>query len=102
MKIRGGFRVDAYRVGNYASFINHSCDPNCDARQWDHHGYDRVFIFANRRIPAGTELTYSYSFDYTNTSSFIECKCGAGDKCSGVMGISKARLKKNKVLRNRV
>ena len=66
MDLRGGFRVDAYRMGNYASFINHSCDPNCNAIYWDHQGYDKVFIFANQYIPAERELTYAYRFDYEN------------------------------------
>ena len=36
--------------------------------------------------------------------AFIECKCGAGDKCSGVMGITKKRLglKENKDIKEKV
>ena len=102
MDLGNGFIIDAYTEGNHASFINHSCDPNCRTQVWNHQGYQRVFIFANQYISAGTELTYSYHFDYRDSSSYIKCQCGADDQCSGVMGISKARLKKNKALRSKV
>ena len=36
MDLGDSFRVDAYRMGNFASFINHSCDPNCKPQVWVH------------------------------------------------------------------
>ena len=30
IEISGGFLIDAYRKGNYAGFMNHSCIPNCE------------------------------------------------------------------------
>ena len=48
--------IDALYGGNSSRWINHSCDPNCEA---DEEG-GRVFIKALRNIQAGEELNYDY------------------------------------------
>ena len=45
--------------GNDARWINHSCDPNCEAVEED----DRIFIDALRDIQAGEELFYDYALE---------------------------------------
>ena len=45
--------------GNNARWINHSCDPNCEAVEED----DRIFIDAMRDIQAGEELFYDYALE---------------------------------------
>ena len=59
--------IDANYKGNDARWINHSCDPNCEAvieedEDGDSRG-DKVFIEALRDIKAGEELTYNYGVD---------------------------------------
>ena len=54
------FVIDSTRQGNLASFLNHSCDPNCIALNWEHEVVDRIFIFSLKNIPANKELTYDY------------------------------------------
>ncbi|MGH2626265.1 MAG: SET domain-containing protein, partial [Anaerolineales bacterium] len=49
--------IDAGVGGNEARFINHSCDPNCEAVLDGR----RVFIEAIRDIGPGDELTYDYN-----------------------------------------
>jgi SET domain-containing protein len=51
--------IDAAVGGNDARFINHSCNPNCEAVMED----DRIFIYALRKIDAGEELTYDYQLE---------------------------------------
>jgi uncharacterized protein len=50
--------IDAAVDGNEARFINHSCEPNCDAVIDD----GRIFIEAIRDIAAGEELAYDYAY----------------------------------------
>jgi uncharacterized protein len=50
--------IDAAYRGNMARWINHSCEPNCDAVIDD----GRVYIEALRAIAPGEELTYDYNF----------------------------------------
>lgn len=40
--------VDATRKGNYARFINHSCDPNCEVQMWYVDGKPRLGIYSRR------------------------------------------------------
>src|SRR5262249_10538933 len=54
--------LDASVGGNDARFINHSCDPNCEA---DVKG-DRITIRTIRNIQPGIELTYDYSLEIEN------------------------------------
>jgi SET domain-containing protein len=49
--------IDATKRGNSARYINHSCNPNCEAIEED----ERIFIETSRRIPKGGELTYDYN-----------------------------------------
>ncbi|KAF7303712.1 hypothetical protein MIND_00600600 [Mycena indigotica] len=59
------FGVDAYHVGNFTRFLNHSCDPNCrvcpcyidepDERR------PLIVFFATRDIATDEELCFSYS-----------------------------------------
>lgn len=77
--------VDAAVRGNAARFINHSCDPNCEAYVED----GRIWVDAIRDIPAGTELLYDYAYEragrfkrsYWDTYA---CRCGAR-KCRGII-----------------
>jgi SET domain-containing protein len=70
--------VDAAFKGNAARFINHSCDPNCDAVIED----GRIFIEAVRDIQPGEELAYDYNFilPERHTPALkrrFPCYCGA-------------------------
>lgn len=48
--------IDGGVRGNDSRWINHSCDPNCEAREEE----GRVFIYAVRDIRRGEELNYDY------------------------------------------
>ena len=71
--------------GNDARWINHSCNPNCEAIEED----DRIFIYAMRNIQAGEELLYDYrmQIDEPITDAAkrkFACHCGASN-CRGTM-----------------
>lgn len=50
--------IDAAIGGNDARFINHSCDPNCDAVIDD----GRIWIETIRTVESGDELAYDYAY----------------------------------------
>jgi uncharacterized protein len=63
-----------------AAFINHCCDPNCEAEEIDGH----VWIIALRDIAAGEELTYDYNLYDGDGNDLALCFCGARN-CRGSM-----------------
>ncbi|MFT3755133.1 MAG: SET domain-containing protein-lysine N-methyltransferase [Pseudoxanthomonas sp.] len=85
--------IDANHKGNRARWINHSCDPNCEAVIDEHEGgnrkKDRIYIQAMRNIKPGEELTYNYGIvlDQPHTARLKKvwaCRCGS-KKCTGTM-----------------
>lgn len=76
--------IDAAIGGNEARFINHSCDPNCEAVNED----GRIFIEAVRNIQPGAELTYDYQYEPDEPLSVARdrypCRCGA-ENCRGTI-----------------
>ncbi len=85
--------IDANYEGNKARWINHSCDPNCEAVVVEHDGKnrkkDKVFIEALRDIAEGEELTYNYGITlaerHTDRLKKIwACRCGSKN-CTGTM-----------------
>ena len=53
LKLDGGKVIDAYRCGNIARYINHSCEPNSHTQKWLVEGKERMAFFAKKDIPAG-------------------------------------------------
>ena len=83
--------IDALYGGNSSRWINHCCDPNCEA---DEEG-GRVFIKALRNIKAGEELNYDYGLiideRYTpRLKAEYPCWCGTL-KCRGTLLAAKRR-----------
>jgi SET domain-containing protein len=88
------FIVDGDSNGNSARWINHSCDPNCqamieEATEGKPSRNDRVLIEAVRDIAPGEELTYDYGIvlDMPHTARLKKlwaCRCGS-PKCIGTM-----------------
>ena len=86
--------IDAAFGGNESRFINHSCDPNCDA--YIERGH--IWIESIKRIPAGTELAYDYQYEYLDEYTeedlkFYACRCGS-PKCRGTIVVPKKKRKK--------
>jgi SET domain-containing protein len=82
----GSIVIDPKVGGNQAQWINHSCDPNCEAIEQED---GRVFIHALRDISPGEELFYDYQLevDEPRTAEAEEesrCFCGAAN-CRGTM-----------------
>jgi uncharacterized protein len=72
--------IDAKVGGNAARWINHSCEPNCEADEVD----GRIFIKALRDLHPGEELFYDYGLvideRYTpKLKKQYECRCGSPD-----------------------
>ncbi len=83
--IDDGHVIDGKVNGNAAKWINHSCEPNCEADETD----GRVFIKALRDIPAGEELNYDYGLmiDEPYTPELLAefpCWCGS-ELCRGTL-----------------
>jgi SET domain-containing protein len=83
--LENGKLIDGGVDGNDSRWINHSCGPNCEAREED----DRVFIYALRDIRRGEELNYDYGLIVSERHTpavkrSYACRCGAPD-CRGTM-----------------
>ncbi|HEU5209466.1 MAG TPA: SET domain-containing protein-lysine N-methyltransferase [Longimicrobiales bacterium] len=77
--------IDAGVRGSGVKYINHSCDPNCEALIED----GRVFIEALKPIRKGQELFYDYSYvlDEPHTPAVKKrypCWCGSKN-CRGTI-----------------
>jgi len=79
--------IDGAIGGNESRFINHSCEPNCEAYTFD----DKAYIYAMRDIGRGEELTFDYQLrrafsaprKKSDASDHI-CRCGSKN-CRGTM-----------------
>ncbi len=77
--------IDGSRNGNTARWINHSCDPNCEANEED----GRLFINTVRAVEPGEEITIDYNLylEVRHTAALkreYACACGAR-QCRGTL-----------------
>lgn len=85
--VKFNFRVSEYNIDinatyhyNYARYINHSCDPNCETvvKIWNNEPH--LVIAAIRTIYTFEEITISYGFKNSNPNNFDNsevCLCGS-------------------------
>jgi uncharacterized protein len=84
------FTLDSYWTldgsvgGSGAEFINHSCDPNVEARIIKGH----ILYFSLREIKKGEELTVDYHFDPDVEK--VPCGCRSA-KCRGTINLLKTK-----------
>lgn len=95
--LSSGKVIDGGDEGNDARWINHCCEPNCEAQE-GRHG-KRVYIVALREIAAGEELFYDYGLvlDGKITKSLQEgyrCLCGTPSCRHTMLALSKKLVKK--------
>jgi len=89
--IDDGRVIDAAHGGNASRWINHSCNPNCEADEEE----GRVFIKSLRNIKTGEELNYDYGLiidePYTKKlKAEYPCWCGSKN-CRGTLLAPKRR-----------
>ena len=87
--------IDGTHSGNDAKWINHSCEPNCEAQESDE---GRIFIASLRPIARGEELFYDYGLviDARKTRALClnyRCLCGT-PSCRGTLLALDARQRK--------
>lgn len=73
-----GLSLDASVNPNELRFVNHSCDPNSFMRCC----YNKVEIYAKRKIHKGEEITCDYG--ETHHEGQLACTCGASN-CRGAI-----------------
>ncbi|SIT37908.1 Nuclear protein SET [Paraburkholderia piptadeniae] len=70
--------IDGSRGGNSARFLNHACEPNCEAIEIG----SRVYIYALNDIREGTELTIDYALSIDGAMNkemrdIYVCRCSS-------------------------
>ena len=96
------YALDGETLANTARYINHSCDPNCEALITG----KKIFIHALRGIYPGTELAYDYQYERTGRNDaklekFYLCKCGAENCRGSIMKPAKKRSQASQTSRSR-
>ena len=85
--------LDGNVGGNSSRFVNHSCEPNCQAvlveDPYGDRKRDRIVIESLRAIAAGEELTYDYgiTLEVRHTARLKRiwaCRCGK-PSCTGTL-----------------
>ncbi|XP_077399006.1 histone-lysine N-methyltransferase SETD1B-A isoform X2 [Vanacampus margaritifer] len=74
--------IDATKCGNFARFINHSCNPNCYAKVITVESQKKIVIYSRQAINVNEEITYDYKFPIEDEK--IPCLCGA-ENCRGTL-----------------
>ncbi len=87
------YYIDGADGGNLARWINHSCNPNCEAMTYVNidgiEERDRVYIQTLRPISSGEELSFDYAIELSGDIDDAavqawRCRCGAAN-CRGTM-----------------
>jgi uncharacterized protein len=86
--------IDANVGGNASRWINHACEPNCEADETD----GRVFIKALQDLSPGEELFYDYGLVIAERltpklKAQYECRCGSA-VCRRTMLAPKRRARR--------
>jgi len=85
--------IDANLDANSARWINHSCNPNCEAVFYEDDSgdkkKDKVWIQSMRAIKPGEELSYNYGITLAERHTpkmkkLWACRCGSKN-CTGTM-----------------
>jgi uncharacterized protein len=79
-----------------AAFINHHCDPNCEADEIK----GKVIIRAIRNIAAGEELAYDYNLYDGDLDDLALCFCGA-PRCRGSLYSAKELVRRRRLARKK-
>ncbi len=84
--------IDGKSKGNDGRFVNHSCNPNCEALNDN----GRIFICSIKKIKKGAELFYDYSLELDEEfdaehSQLYACRCGSKN-CRGFMLADKDKI----------
>ena len=95
-----GRLIDGGDEGNDARWINHACEPNCEAQEEK----GRVYIHALRDIRGGEELSYDYGLIIgerltKSVKAAYACHCGAVE-CRGTMLAMKKNTPKKSPKKN--
>lgn len=85
--LSSGKIIDGAQGGNDARWINHSCEPNCEAQE--NASGTRVYVVALEDISTGTELLYDYGLVIDEALTPLlrqqyQCLCGAAT-CRGTL-----------------
>lgn len=88
--------VDGRVGGTAARYINHSCEPNCEAVIED----GRIWIDALRPIAKGEELTYDYQYERVSGDDEADerkypCSCGTL-RCRGTILLPRKRKRRRR------
>jgi SET domain-containing protein len=94
--LENGRLIDGASDGNDARWINHCCEPNCEAREED----GRIFIYTLRDIKRGEELNYDYGLIVSErhtaaVKQAYACLCGSA-ACRKTMLAPKRRSRREK------
>lgn len=76
-EINDEWDIDGDVEWNPARFLNHSCEPNCEAVNEG----DQIWIDVIKDVKKGDELTFNYGYDIEDYRDH-PCRCGAGN-CLG-------------------
>jgi SET domain len=89
MSLIHGTVVDSTVKGNWARFINHSCEPNCAAEKWLVNGEYRMGLFFSKRdLVPGEEISIDYCFETFGTVDLANAKCYCGaPTCRGTISV---------------
>jgi SET domain-containing protein len=87
--------VDGAVGGGAAIYINHACEPNCEAVITG----KRIYIHSLRTIYPGEELLYDYQYERTDESDeeqekFYKCLCGTASCRGTIMKVPKLQRKR--------
>ena len=98
--LEGGKLIDGGDQGNAARWINHSCEPNCEAQE----EAGQVFIYALKDLKRGDELNYDYGLivEERHTPAVkraYECRCGAASCRHTMLAPKRPRKNRNEPLR---
>lgn len=91
------YDIDGNVKWNTARWINHSCNPNCEAVNDEGH----IWIETKKDIRKGEEITYNYGYNLDNFEEH-PCKCGSKN-CVGYIVEENLwpKLKKTKAYREK-
>eukprot|EP00286_Rhodomonas_abbreviata_P011204 CAMPEP_0181330618 /NCGR_PEP_ID=MMETSP1101-20121128/24003_1 /TAXON_ID=46948 /ORGANISM="Rhodomonas abbreviata, Strain Caron Lab Isolate" /LENGTH=1264 /DNA_ID=CAMNT_0023439901 /DNA_START=106 /DNA_END=3900 /DNA_ORIENTATION=- len=99
----GEVYIDGSTHGSIASFVNHSCNPNCSLQVWWVPVGDkyepRVGLFAIRDIDEGEALFFEYRM-VSFIANTIRCYCGSKSKCKTYVNTEASRKRFKKITRH--